>query len=153
MTTGRRSTTSSAGSIALGHRWAPDRPGAFGPGTGAAVAAFQQAAGLDVDGGCDAATWSALVEAGYRLGDRLLYLRSPMIRGDDVADLQRRLGALGFDAGRVDGIFGPDTDRALGDFQRNSGLVSDGICGPDTVAALARLGLGRTERRDRRPRA
>ena len=45
-----------------------------------------------------------------------------MLRGDDVGELQRRLGALGFDAGRVDGIFGPHTERALVDFQRNVGL-------------------------------
>ncbi len=63
-----------------------------------------------------------------------------MQRGDDVAELQRRLGLLGFDAGRVDGIFGPRTDRALTDFQRNGGLITDSICGPSTLAALARLG-------------
>lgn len=62
-----------------------------------------------------------------------------MLRGDDVSELQHRLGALGFDAGRVDGIFGPDTEQALKDFQRNMGLTCDGVCGRDTLAALARL--------------
>lgn len=80
-----------------------------------------------------------MVEAGYELGARLLCLRSPMMRGDDVAELQLRLGALGFDAGRVDGIFGPMTQAAVGDFQRNAGLVSDEVCGPETTAALRRL--------------
>ena len=61
------------------------------------------------------------------------------MRGDDVADLQRRLGALGFDAGRVDGIFGVDTDRAVRAFQRNAGLSVDGICGTTTVVSLHRL--------------
>jgi len=69
----------------------------------------------------------------------MLYLRSPMTRGDDVTDLQQRLGSLGFDAGYVDGIFGPDTERALRDFQVNQGVNPDGVAGPDTVAALARL--------------
>ena len=58
------------------------------------------------------------------------HLRRPNLRGDDVAELQRRLGRLGFDAGRVDGIFGPDTANALTEFQRNIGLTPDGICGP-----------------------
>lgn len=80
------------------------------------------------------------MEAGWRLGDRLLYLRQPMIRGDDVAALQRRLGALGFDAGRVDGIFGPDTERALQEFQRNIDIVVDGVCGPTTLEMFARFG-------------
>ena len=36
-----------------------------------------------------------------------------MLRGDDVAELQRRLNALGFDAGREDGILGAETEPAL----------------------------------------
>lgn len=63
-----------------------------------------------------------------------------MLRGDDVAALQRRLGALGFDAGRVDGIFGPHTTSALEEFQRNAALTVDGVCGPDTLKVLDRLG-------------
>ena len=88
---------------------------------------------------CGEHTWSALVEAGFSLGERLVYLTSPMMRGDDVAKLQLQLGALGFDAGRVDGIFGPITQRALREFQHNVGLVADEVCGRDTVDALARL--------------
>jgi N-acetylmuramoyl-L-alanine amidase len=111
----------------------------FRDGTAAAVKEFQASRGLEPDGVCDHHTWSALVEAGFHLGDRLLYLTSPMMRGDDVAQLQLQLGALGFDAGRVDGIFGPATQRALSDFQQNVGLVTDEVCGPDTVDALGRL--------------
>ena len=114
--------------------------GAFGPQTEQAVRAFQAQRGLPVSGMCDGPTWTALVEASYRLGDRFLYLRRPMMRGDDVAALQRALGSLGFDAGRVDGIFGPDTERALRDFQRNAGLTADGIGGPQVIQGLARLG-------------
>jgi N-acetylmuramoyl-L-alanine amidase len=126
---------------ALGFSCAPDEPGSYGDATEGAVRAFQERRGLHVDGVCGEHTWSALVEAGYRLGDRLLYLATPMQRGDDVADLQRRLGSLGFDAGRIDGIFGERTNRALLDFQRNGGLVTDATCGPATLAALARLGV------------
>ena len=102
--------------------------------------AFQEARGLRVDGICGPQTWSALVESGYRLGDRLLYRRSPMLRGDDVLELQHRLNALGFDAGKEDGIHGDDTTRALTDFQRNAGLATDGVCGPATLAQLDRVG-------------
>ncbi len=121
------------------------KPGVFDDATLAALTAFQLRAGLRPDGICDRHTWNALVEAGYLLGDRQLYVRTPMMRGDDVADLQRRLGALGFDSGRIDGIFGPRTALALGEFQRNSGLTPDGILGSESVAALRRLGQGRTE--------
>jgi len=107
------------------------------------VTRFQTERGLRTDGVCGPQTWAALVEAGWRLGDRLLYRRSPMLRGDDVAELQRRLGALGFDAGRVDAIFGDRAAAALAEFQRNSGMTVDGICGPATLGALQRLGSAR----------
>lgn len=96
---------------------------------------------MRVDGSCDELTWLALVEASWELGDRHLYLRTaPYLRGDDVAELQRVLGQLGFDAGRVDGIFGPATHRALAEFQQNTGLNPDGVAGYETFDALRRVG-------------
>ncbi len=62
-----------------------------------------------------------------------------MLRGDDVVDLQQRLSTLGFDTGRVDGIFGDRTSRALAEFQRNVGLPVDGIAGGATLRELIRL--------------
>jgi N-acetylmuramoyl-L-alanine amidase len=124
---------------ALGYGHAPDEPGSFGAATAAAVRAFQHDRGLQVDGVVGRHTWESLVESGFALGDRLLYFRQPMLRGDDVAELQRRLNSLGFDARRVDGIFGGDTHRALVDFQRSSGLAADGVCGPSTITAFDRV--------------
>lgn len=118
---------------------APDPEGIFGSGTRAAVEAFQHGRGLRIDGVCGRQTWEALVEAGFRLGDRFLYHRRPMLRGDDVAELQRRLSALGFDTGRVDGIFGEQTAGALVDFQRNTGLAADAIVGATTLQELRRV--------------
>jgi N-acetylmuramoyl-L-alanine amidase len=122
---------------ALGFSVSGDSRGVFGENTERAVAAFQRQKGLDGDGIVGPDTWRALVDAGHRLGDRLLYHRVPMMRGDDVADLQSRLNALGFDAGRVDGIFGPDTQRALLDFQANRGMGEDGIAGTEAAAEPA----------------
>ena len=126
--------------VAIGFALTGDDAGVFGPATERAVHEFQTRRGLRVDGIVGRETWSALVESGFALGDRLLYFRRPMLRGDDVAELQRRLNALGFDAGREDGIFGRATAGALGEFQRNSGLPADSICGDTTIAALARVG-------------
>lgn len=108
----------------------------FGAATEAAVRAFQSGRGLHDSGHCDEATWLALVEASWRLGDRPLKLVAPNVRGDDVSALQARLGRLGFDCGRVDGIFGALTASALEDFQRNAGLDVDGVCGALTSRAL-----------------
>ena len=123
----------------LGFGAVSDPDGVFGPATRAAVEAFQHRRGLRIDGICGHQTWGTLVEAGYCLGARPLYRTTPMARGDDVAELQQRLGALGFDTGRVDGIFGDLTAAALGEFQRNAGLPVDGIAGSTTVAELLRV--------------
>lgn len=118
----------------------------FDAPTAAALRAFQRDRGLHEHGRCDEATWLALVEASWQLGERPLRLVAPYLRGEDVASLQSALGRLGFDCGRVDGIFGPATANALTDFQRNCGLDVDGMCGPLTLRALevngARSGTG-----------
>jgi N-acetylmuramoyl-L-alanine amidase len=61
------------------------------------------------------------------------------MRGDDVFTLQERLLELGYDAGRADGIFGPQTEAALRSFQRDYGMMVDGVCGPGTMRALRQL--------------
>lgn len=105
-----------------------------------AVRSFQQQRGITTDGVVGPTTYQALDEARWRLGDRILrYVVSPLMTGDDVTALQRRLLEMGFDCGRADGIFGPETEAALREFQRNVGLTPDGTCGPGTLKALARL--------------
>lgn len=105
-----------------------------------AVRQFQQERGLAVDGVVGPMTYRMLDEARWRLGDRLLsYVVANPQSGDDVSDLQRRLSELGFNVGRLDGVFGPHTGDALREFQRNVGLPADGTCGPSTFKALARL--------------
>jgi N-acetylmuramoyl-L-alanine amidase len=105
-----------------------------------AVRSFQQQRGLRIDGVVDRETYRGLDEARWRLGDRPLSfaVRHPYV-GDDVAGLQHRLIDMGFDCGRADGVFGPRTENALREFQRNVGLPADGACGPATFRALRQL--------------
>lgn len=105
-----------------------------------AVRTFQQERGLISDGVVGPSTWRRLEGARWGLGDRVLrYGTRHMQHGDDVTALQRRLHDLGFDPGRIDGIFGPDTEHALKELQRNLGIPADGLCGPVTFRALDRL--------------
>ncbi len=110
--------------------------GFFGPHTEAAVLSFQQERGLLADGRVGANTWRELVESGYALGDRLLYLREPPFRGDDVLRLQVKLNLLGFNAGPERGVHDEEVERAVLDFQRNAGLPPDGIVGESTLRKL-----------------
>jgi len=113
--------------------------GRFGPQTLAAIRRFQRERGLPADGIVGPETWRSLVEAGWRLGDRLLWHSRRMMRGDDVRDLQHRLNQLGFDASSEDGVFGPLARAAVEEFQRNAGLNVDGVAGTQTIAALRRV--------------
>lgn len=104
------------------------------------IRSFQQARGLSVTGIVDEVTARALEEAQWKLGDRSLSLQEPpLMHGDDVAALQSRLTEMGFDCGRVDGIYGPRTELAVKDFQKSVGATVDGKCGPATIIALIRL--------------
>ena len=59
-------------------------------------------------------------------------LVAPHLRGDDVGWLQGALGRLGFDCGRIDGIFGPATAANLRTFQTNVGLDATGVADATT---------------------
>lgn len=56
--------------------------------------------------------------------------------GPAVRRLQEILECLGFDAGPVDGVFGPSTRRLIEDIQQIEGLSQDGIVGPRTWRRL-----------------
>lgn len=113
--------------------------GVFLGATQDAVTAFQREHRLGEDGEVGSRTWAALVDATFSLGDRLLYLRFPYLHGADVRVLQNALNALGFACGASDGIFGAFTERAVRDFQSNTGLAADGIVGPGTARAVEGL--------------
>ena len=79
------------------------------------------------------------------LGDRIFggsAITGKWPRGDralvrnEVRQLQAKLTAAGFDTNGVDGVIGPNTTRAVRNFQRSLGLTPDGYI---TVQLLRRL--------------
>lgn len=56
--------------------------------------------------------------------------------GAEVEALQKRLKALGYNPGKVDGEFGHGTEAAVMAFQRSNGLLADGVVGAKTARAL-----------------
>lgn len=85
----------------------------------------------------------------------------PGSRGSHVKLLQKRLKEEGFNPGRMDGVFGPVTKRAVVAFQKKKQMMTDGMAGPEVLGALdlARITLqptakGATEpERRRKPRS
>lgn len=108
--------------------------GRFGPMTKSAVESFQAGFGITVDGVVGRATKTAI--AGLEHKDATGEVLSVGSRGADVRTLQSALSGQGYDAGPVDGMFGPLTLGAVLSFQKHTRLWVDGLVGPRTRSAL-----------------
>ena len=90
-------------------------------------------------------------EAGTKISDfvdGLKEIKRTLERGDvgeDVKKLQTALKELGYDIGEteIDGIIGPETEKAIKAFQKANGLTDNGmgIVGPKTLDALEKAGI------------
>ena len=58
------------------------------------------------------------------------------MRGPEIQLLQARLVIRGYYRGTADGIFGPNTKKAVMQFQADEGLRVDGLAGEQTLKAL-----------------
>lgn len=109
---------------------APD--GNYGLDTTAAVKQFQSRNDLVVDGYLGPSTRVALnspdaVPNGISLGDQ----------SESVTKIQQLLNQYGYlSSANVTGYFGEVTEKAVKNFQKNNGLVSDGSVGVQTMAKL-----------------
>ena len=89
-------------------------------------------------------------EAGTKISgfvDGLKEIKRTLERGDvgeDVKKLQTALKELGYDIGEkeIDGIIGPETEKAIKAFQEANGLTGNGmgVVGPKTLDALEKAG-------------
>lgn len=134
--------------------------GIFGPQTLDAVMRFQRVANLTVDGIVGPKTTEALnsfihpevediehasptdeddgVQPQPSNQRRMLRFVRPMMRGEDVREVQRKVNA------NADGVFGPETENKVRQFQRRHNLAVDGIVGPVTWAALDQVSATET---------
>lgn len=127
--------------------------GAFGIGTYNAVLKFQQIFNLEMDGVVGKATWyklkfifSSVKRLGELSSEGITYEEIatlyPIVlqqgsRGFEVRALQYYLNVLAkfyptYYPVAMDGIFGPETDRAVRRFQEYNGLTADGVVGNRT---------------------
>ena len=119
--------------------------GEFGPATHKAVRAYQRANGLGVDGVVGALTAAKLglgassttkakastgSKAKSRTAKASAKVADPGLSSATVSAIQAKLGIA------ADGEWGPQTRKALRDYQRENGLEVDGVPGPATLASL-----------------
>lgn len=90
--------------------------GTYGLKTQQAVGSYQDESKIPRDGVVGPVTWKLLT--------------------DDVIAVQRRLNAIGYNAGYPDGWFGQTTTNAVMRFQRDHGLYPEGIINPRTRRRL-----------------
>ncbi|WP_423222121.1 lytic murein transglycosylase [Limimaricola pyoseonensis] len=123
------------------------RIGEFGPAEilvpeGAQGAAFMTFRNFDVIKRYNAADAYA-IGVGH-LGDRIAgagpFLTRMMtgraLNSSERAEIQRRLNALGYEAGGADGIIGPNTISAIRAYQRDRGLAQDGFASESLLNRL-----------------
>jgi N-acetylmuramoyl-L-alanine amidase len=55
---------------------------------------------------------------------------------EDLEHVQKALSALGYDPGTIDGKDGPNTQKAVREFQASASIKIDGIVGSETRGAL-----------------
>jgi peptidoglycan hydrolase-like protein with peptidoglycan-binding domain len=147
--------------------------GYFGRTTQEAVSRFQQAYLIQPDGIVGSDTRSALFGSGtatsqFFQNDSLSLPPPPPLsgsslsgrfnpipsiqvlrlgdRGPEVTNLQQELRQRGFNPGRVDGVYGSQTQEAVRQFQRTRGLFADGIAGRETLSALGVMSQARRNR-------
>lgn len=121
--------------------------GIFGENTRNAVIQFQRLYNLDADGIVGQLTWNKLFEIAYSItnGNSVSPAHPPYpgtvlrlnSRGEAVKLIQQRLNFISIyypsiPTVTVDGVYGPNTQRAVEAFQRLLGLNVDGITGRTT---------------------
>lgn len=61
------------------------------------------------------------------------------IHHTDIKPLQTQLKKLYYYHDPIDGVFGPLTNQAVKEFQKDHGLDADGIAGPETIKSLKKV--------------
>ncbi|SHN36089.1 peptidoglycan-binding protein [Gracilibacillus kekensis] len=105
--------------------------GNFGQETDKAVKAFQKSQGIKVDGIVGPVTNARLEKVSTLIANYPGLIKKNS-RGQVVRIIQRKVRT------KIDGIFGPKTEKAVKQYQRNNDLRIDGIVGPKTWQKMFR---------------
>ncbi len=118
--------------------------GVWGPDSVVALQRFQQTHGLQVTGQLNEATVRTLgLNADALLGGPQIAAgpagpapSATTMAPEPVRAVQGRLREMGFYRGPLDGVWGPEMQAAIAQFQKSRGLEPNSQLNPATVAAL-----------------
>ena len=124
--------------------WTGGADGYFGSYTETVVRQYQSEHGLYVDGVVGPETLNCMNSEQPATASKLPENDENTFSGElkkgmsgvDVAALQSRLEAIGYDVGGTDGYFGNYTETAVRQYQSDHGLYVDGIAGSETMNSL-----------------
>lgn len=118
--------------------------GVFDERTRGALAAFQRKAKVPVTGEVDTKTWRALRKSlmsatGAASPAQRLNERSGAVKASEAL-----LKKLGFNPGKIDGLFDRRTEKAVRAFERSQGLTVNGAIGAGQLTQMKKLAKGVT---------
>jgi peptidoglycan hydrolase-like protein with peptidoglycan-binding domain len=116
--------------------------GQFDERTGAAVKAFQKASGLSVTGTVDAGTWNHLQKSILVSNKPAAPAQAVGERSKGVLHSEQLLKKMGFNTGKVDGLFDKKTMQAAKAFEKQNHLPVDGTIGTNELAKMEKVAKG-----------
>ncbi|MFH1811811.1 MAG: peptidoglycan-binding protein [Pseudomonadota bacterium] len=100
--------------------------GVFDQATGQAVRAYQKARGLTVDGAVGPQTQGSLKANNLFVKDGFVTAARAGQSGQDILAAEKKLAALGYKTGKVDGVFDSSTASAVQAFRARETSLPDG---------------------------
>ena len=118
--------------------------GVFDERTKGALTAFQRRAKLPVTGELDSKTWRSLRKSMMSASGAASPAQRLHERSGAVKASEQLLAKLGFNPGKIDGLFDARTTKAVRAFEKSQGLKVDGAIGTNQLALMKRLSKGVT---------
>ncbi len=116
--------------------------GVFDERTGGALKAFQKHSGLSPTGQVDTRTWAALKKSFILSKKPASPAQALGERSGAVKASEQLLKKLGFNPGKVDGLFDSRTQRAVKAFEKRHHLTRDGQIGANQLEKMKKLEAG-----------
>ncbi len=118
--------------------------GTFDERTTGALKAFQRKSKLEATGVVNAKTWKALQKSYILTNSKAAPSQGLNERSGAVKASETLLKKLGFNPGKIDGLFDRNTLKAVKAYEKSQGSKVDGVIGTNQLAQMTRLSKGVT---------